>query len=271
MKNKNKIFVNIIITSVIILGALFLKLNEVNCENIKDIRNHKFTKFSDAKKAVFNVASQISRQNSSEKITFYCSCPFDKNKIVDIQKCGYHIRKDKNRATHVEIEHVVPADKLCGKTLEWTQGSNACVNHKGKHFKGRRCASEHNPVCIMAYNDLHNLRPAIGEINNDRSDYPFGDIHMDSTAYGTCSFKIKNGVVDPPKEVHGDIARIYLHMNMAYPELHILNENEIRFFKVWSNLDPVTTTECSQNKIIYSLQGNYNLVVLEQCYQAGLR
>ena len=227
-----------------------------------DNRNHTFKKFSSAKKALFQI--------SSDRKTFYCGCPFDANKIVDLEKCGFQVRKSKNRARHVEVEHVVPADKLCGKTSEWVKGSEACVDHDGNYYKGRKCASEHNDVCEMAYNDLHNLRPAIGEINNDRSDYPFADISSDVQTYGSCKFKIKNGKVDPPKNVHGDIARIYLHMNLAYPELHILNDSEVEFFKAWSKSDPVTPTECKQNQDINKIQGNYNLIVLEECRQSGL-
>jgi len=241
------------------LGVFILIFASADARDVasKDSRNHTYKKFSSAKKAVFAV--------SVEKKTFYCGCPFDDKKIVDLKACGYQFRKSKKRASHVEVEHVVPADKLCGKTPEWVSGSDACVDHKGRRYKGRRCASEHNPSCEMAYNDLHNLRPAVGEINNDRSNYPFADIPGEDTTYGGCSFQIKNQKVDPPKGIRGDIARIYLHMNAAYPELHILSPAEVELFQAWSMADPVTPAECELNQRIHDLQGNYNIVVLEVC------
>jgi len=261
MQNKKK-YITLTIFMVVIYSLIVNPLRAFE-NKYNDNRNHKFTKFSSAKKEVYRIAS--------DRKTFYCGCSYDANKIINLEKCGYQVRKSKKRASHVEVEHVVPADKLCGKTQEWLRGSDACMDHKGHSYKGRRCASENNPSCIMAYNDLHNLRPAIGEINNDRSDFSFGDIEQHDHNYGACSFKIKNRVVDPPREVHGDIARIYLHMNAAYPELNILTEDEVEFFKIWSQTDPVTIAECRQNQKIFSVQGTSNLVVKEQCKESGFK
>ena len=44
--------------------------------------------------------------------TFYCGCKINwqgKKGVVDLQSCGYQVRKNENRASRVEWEHVVPA------------------------------------------------------------------------------------------------------------------------------------------------------------------
>lgn len=43
--------------------------------------------------------------------TFYCGCKINwqgKKGVVDLQSCGYQVRKNENRASRVEWEHVVP-------------------------------------------------------------------------------------------------------------------------------------------------------------------
>lgn len=42
--------------------------------------------------------------------TFYCGCKINwqgKKGVVDLQSCGYQVRKNENRASRVEWEHVV--------------------------------------------------------------------------------------------------------------------------------------------------------------------
>lgn len=244
-----------------LLPFLFFLASQAGPQTSRDYHNHVFKKFSSAKKAVF--------QADSERKTFYCGCPYNSHKKVDTETCGFHYRKSKKRAKRVEVEHVVPADKLCGKTPEWTHGSKACITKKGKRYRGRKCASKHNALCQMAYNDLHNLRPAIGEVNNDRSDYPFVEESAGYlkkvSPYGSCRFIIRKKTVTPPKNVRGDIARIYLYMNFAYPELHLLTEKKIEFFMRWSKMDPATKEECQKNDRIYRLQKTRNVFIDEQC------
>jgi hypothetical protein len=67
--------------------------------------------------------------------------------------------------------------------------------------------------------DLHNLVPAVGELNGDRSNLPFGIVPGPGGAYGACDFKIggKPRAVQPRPEVRGDAARI-LQAAEAYRE-----------------------------------------------------
>jgi deoxyribonuclease-1 len=249
MKKISFVFFSILFTAVFFSGLVF----SINHDN----RNKVFKNFSSAKKAIY--------KNLDARKTFYCNCSFDSKNIVDIKNCGYTPRKDTKRANRVEMEHVVPASKLCGKTREWAEGSPKCVNSKGKNYKGRECASKHNESCRAAYNDLHNLRPAIGEVNNDRQDFSFGEVSGKKSPYGACHFVIHNKIADPPDNIQGDIARIYLHMNQSYPELEILSDEEISFFRKWSINDPVTKEECLYNNKLLNLQKTTNHFVQNEC------
>ena len=69
--------------------------------------------------------------------------------------------------------------------------------------------------------DMHNIFPAIGEINADRSNYPFGEIPGEPRKYGLCYMEIKRKIVEPTEKVRGNIARAYFYMSYQYDELFV--------------------------------------------------
>src|SRR5207253_8000253 len=71
--------------------------------------------------------------------TFYCACTYAGNE-VDLASCGYQPKKDPDRAKRLEWEHVVPAEAFGQSFPEWREGHSACIDSKGKAFKGRNCA-----------------------------------------------------------------------------------------------------------------------------------
>ena len=103
-------------------------------------------------------------------ITLYCKC-YSKGRRYSGGKirwnsCDYRVRTSETRAKRLEWEHVVPASYY-GKVLpcrtEWHSDCDEPV---------RECCEEVDDKFREAYVDLHNLVPAVGEINNDRSDHP---------------------------------------------------------------------------------------------------
>lgn len=57
--------------------------------------------------------------------TFYCGCKINwqgKKGVVDLQSCGYQVRKNENRASRVEWEHVVPAWQFGHQRQCWQDG-----------------------------------------------------------------------------------------------------------------------------------------------------
>jgi len=243
----------------IITGILFAVLTSpviTQFSELKYEQNSEYHRFSHAKKALYSLPTP--------KETFYCKCSYNRKKKVDLNSCSYNIWKFKKRAQRVEVEHIVPAHTLCGQTPEWKLGHHKCTK-KNKPYKGRKCATKTNKTCIRAYNDLHNLRPSIGEINAMRSNFHFNEIEGEERKFGICNFEVRARVAEPPDSRRGEIARIYLFMNHAYKSLQLLDEKEYRKFIKWSNEDPVDHEECKLNENIFKVQGTYNVIVKTLC------
>ncbi|WP_367673342.1 endonuclease [Buchnera aphidicola] len=187
--------------------------------------------------------------------SFYCGCKIiwkDKKGIPDLSSCGYKIRKNKNRAMRIEWEHVVPA---------WQFG------HKKKCWKdGGRKQCDHDQTYKSIESDLHNLQPAIGEINGDRSNFMYSQWSGNERQYGKCTIKIdfKNKRVEPPERAKGMIARTYFYMHKKY-KIDLSKNLEI-LLKKWDDKFPVTKWECIREKEIFKIQGNHNDYVYKKCY-----
>lgn len=74
--------------------------------------------FSQAKSAGVKI-------NADAPGDFYCGCKISwqgKKGIPDLESCGYKVRKNENRATRIEWEHVMPAWQF-GHLLQcWQDG-----------------------------------------------------------------------------------------------------------------------------------------------------
>ncbi len=97
--------------------------------------------FSEAKK----VAWRLYAPQSTE---FYCGCKYNGNR-VDLAACGYIPRKNANRASRIEWEHIVPAWQIGHQRQCWQSG-------------GRKNCTRNDKVFQRAEADLHNLVPSIG-------------------------------------------------------------------------------------------------------------
>ena len=66
--------------------------------------------------------------------------------------------------------------------------------------------------------DMHNLVPAIGEVNGDRSNFRFSQWNGKADQYGKCAMIVdfKNRQAQPPAKARGKIARTYLYMQHTY-------------------------------------------------------
>ena len=82
---------------------------------------------------------------------FYCGCKIDwqgKKGVIDLESCGYKVRKNENRASRVEWEHVVPAWQFGHQRQCWQEGGR------------KNCAKD--PEYRKMESDMHNLQPAEG-------------------------------------------------------------------------------------------------------------
>jgi deoxyribonuclease-1 len=220
-------------------------------------RNSTQDSFKKAKRAMMAVYA-------GHEQTFYCGCSYSQRK-VDHQSCGYVPKTDNKRARSVEWEHVVPAHAFGRSFDEWRQGHPKCVNRKGKPFEGRNCARKVNREFRYMEADMYNLVPAIGEVNQLRSNFSFAELAGEPREFGACDVEIGGRKIEPRPSIRGDIARIYMYMDAAYPRRGIISNKSRKLFESWAAEDRVDRWECERARTIERVQGNRNQVVMTAC------
>ncbi|MGE6580418.1 endonuclease [Vreelandella aquamarina] len=197
--------------------------------------------------ASFNAAKRAAEQHVyyDQHQTFYCDCTFSFDEGPDLESCGYEIRKQEGRANRIEWEHVMPAYDFGRQRQCWQQG-------------GRDNCRRTDPVFRRAEADLHNLVPAIGEVNGDRSNMRFAMVNSPVHEYGACNVAVsfEERAFQPPPHRRGDIARTYWYMRDTYG-IQISRQQQ-QLFNAWAAQDPVDEWELERNRRIAAIQGNSN-------------
>lgn len=209
--------------------------------------NYHQNNFSQAKA----YAAQI---NADAPADFYCGCKISwhgKKGVPDLSSCGYSVRKNANRAERIEWEHVMPAWEFGHQRQCWQNGGRKSCSKDADY---RRIES-----------DLHNLQPAIGEVNGDRNNFQYSQWNGGEQQYGQCSMKVdfKQKLAQPPERARGAIARTYFYMRDQY-HLH-LSRQQTQLFTAWDKQYPVTSWECERDNRIAKVQGNHNSYVQQAC------
>ncbi len=117
--------------------------------------------------------------------------------------------------------------------------------------------------------ELHNLVPSVGELNADRSNLPYGEVPGEPRAYGDCDFEVADGLVEPAIGVRGDLARIYLAMDLWY-DIGLTPEERAQF-EAWSAADRPDMWEAERDRRIEIVEGAGNPFVLEAMRPRGGR
>lgn len=207
------------------------------------------TSFSSAKTAALKIYQDYPN-------SFYCGCAIQwdgKKGTPDLQSCGYQVRKQEKRAARIEWEHIVPAWQFGHQRLCWQNG-------------GRKNCSSHDKGFRKMEADLHNLTPAVGEVNGDRSNYNFSQWNgIHGATYGRCEMQVdfKHRSVMPPDRAKGAIARTYLYMSERYD--FRLSTQQKRLMQVWNKQYQVSPWECERDVRIAAIQGNHNPFVYSAC------
>jgi len=63
----------------------------------------------------------------------------------------------------------------------------------------------------------------------------------------------------------GDIARVYLYMQEAYPNTNIIGNKTKTLISLWNNIDPISEEECKRYKILKQFQLNENPILEPYC------
>lgn len=209
-----------------------------------------FESYAAVKRALYDQVFEGQRK------TLYCGCPFDAERRPDLQACGYVSARGSDRARRTEIEHVVPASWIGAGRTCWTK--KACRDGRGRAFKGRKCCLAIDPAFRSAYQDMHNLWPTVGEVNERRSNFRFGLIAGEPRRFGRCDIEIdsKTRRAEPRPEIQGDVARISLYMEATHGVR--LSAAQRRLFEVWNRQDPPDAAERRIHDRIERLQGRKN-------------
>lgn len=189
----------------------------------------------------------------SDNETFYCGCKFNQDKTINFGSCYQPINKFLNRKK-IEQEHVVPAS-FFGQGRSCWKKPIECKKSNNKFKGNRECCRATDPEFKKAEADLHNFKPAIGQLNASRSNKPYGIIPGNNLT-GGCDFELTKDLAEPSENIRGDIARIFFYMadtwNMP------LSDEGRAMYRSWSNADPVTAQEKKINKLVCEAQGNSN-------------
>lgn len=205
--------------------------------------------FNNAKKQLILLYRQYPQQKE-----FYCGCDFvfqGRKGIVDLNSCGYRVRKNPIRAQRIEWEHVMTAHHFGHQLQCWQKGGRKQCRRDGRFQQME--------------GDMHNLQPAIGEVNGDRSNYGYSLFTKTYQQYGQCpaATDFKHRQFQPRDGIRGMIARTYLYMSKHYDIR--LSRQDTKLMHAWDTLYPPQRWECTRNQLIKRIQGNDNPFITSQC------
>ena len=215
-------------------------------------------RFDAAKKLLADIHEEIGHLR-----TVYCACTYVRTSRsggdIGREACGLEARKNEKRSDRVEWEHVVPASWFGSHRTCWQEGHAKCGKKNGKPLKGRKCCLKAgvDPEFQAAHNDPHNLFPAGGEVNGDRSAHPYGTVEGEPRKYGKCDFEVggKPKVAEPANRVRGELARAMLYMAQRYSvDVRIAPEE----LHGWHRADPPDEWELERARKIEAATGLRN-------------
>lgn len=205
--------------------------------------------FSTAKKIAFDLFS-------SHKITLYCGCSYDREKQIDLTSCNMNTAQHIERANRVEWEHMMPAENFGRYHQCWQE--KLCVNQKtGKEYKGRKCCEKIDPEFRRKEAELYNLWPAVGAVNQERSNFTFGILENKRGYYG-CEFEADRDlkIAEPPDRAKGVVARANLFMADKYQVE--LSKEQKQLLQKWNKQFPPEFWELQWAEEVANIVGYRN-------------
>ena len=160
-----------------------------------------------------------------------------------------------------------------------TGGTKECDWYNREHSVPESWFNGGKPM----YTDLFHLYPTDKYVNNQRGNFPFGEVGGGTTysngskrGNGTAESGYTSTVFEPIDEYKGDFARTYFYMTTRYPNTNLsqtgegqvvfsytnsksdLTDYAINLFLKWHRNDPVSEKETDRNNTVYGIQKNRN-------------
>lgn len=186
--------------------------------------------------------------------SFYCGCKTisdndnDGSGSVSLVECGYSgPKKHSHAAERIDWEHIVPASLMPARLFDcWRNG-------------GREHCERVDSLAKAMLFDLHNLAPAIGQVNRLRLNDRYADLANKTSDFGECEIKDMRGFFEPPDCHKGDVARVWFYMAERYGV--VIPPLEKIMFEEWSMKDPVSPWEVERERRITEISGVPNRFV----------
>ncbi|MGB5942121.1 MAG: Ig-like domain-containing protein [Leeuwenhoekiella sp.] len=129
---------------------------------------------------------------------------------------------------------------------EYTSPTNS---HAPQTFNTEHVFPQSLLITENAVTDLHHLRSADDNVNQQRLNYPFVD--------GNGNYMLNGQTWFPGNEWKGDVARMMLYLNIRYGEDYE-KVGGLDLFLKWNAEDPVSEFEKQRNRVITEVQGVRN-------------
>lgn len=210
--------------------------------------------FTTAKK----VASELF---SDHRVTLYCGCKYNSDNKVDLNTCNMATAAPIERANRIEWEHMMPAEHFGRYHRCWTE--RLCVNpNTGKEYKGRKCCEKIDADFRRQEAELYNLWPAVGAVNQERSNYSFAILPNKRGYYG-CEFDVDKDkrLAEPPDRAKGIVARANLFMADRYKVE--LSDEQVKLLKEWNKKYPPGVWELQWAENVAVIVGYHNPYIEE--------
>ncbi len=156
--------------------------------------------------------------------------------------CGYQFQPF-DRA--VNVEHVLP--------MAWVARALRC----GSRRQCQRNSRRFNQI----ESDMHNLYPALAEVNKRRAAMAYGILAGERHDPPGCDFEVdsRRRRVEPRAEVRGDIARAMLYMEKTW-RIPLYPKQRALMLR-WHRGDPSDDAEKRRNRLIRRMQGRRNTYI----------
>jgi len=165
------------------------------------------------------------------RYTFLSNKEYD----YDPATCMRELYLKNDHKIEVVFDRIVPEERMLNDRPCYTQ--DICTDMMGKVYHGKRCCRKMDKAYKAYDRDILNI-VAVEEESSIRFE-------------------------NPPSRVKGNIARVYLYMQLHHKLS--LSEDEVKKFHQWHKEDAVDEKECALYEQIYKIQGRENPWIKSSC------